>query len=327
MKKKKRISIYLLTVVGCVLILTNSCKKDETSVVGEVLLAEGTSPVWSPDGSKIAFSGSDGLYSISNTGKNKVKLATEVYSRAFWSPSGTYIIYTGYYSNLYRINADGSNKVNLTNNTVTASAPAWSPDGTKIAFVVSGIAGSVYIMNSDGSNIHKVTTLVSTVSPYQIPDWTSDGSTILFSAGYDSDRDIYFINSDGSNPRRVVLSTLYEEEAQLSSDGATIYFEASSSSNWNIYKVSSDGSGLTNLTGNTGINHSPRLSPDGSRIAFTSYRDGEDGLYVMATDGTNLQKLSSPGAGEPDWSPDGLRIAFSAYRNGALSIYSVPVPQ
>lgn len=302
-----------------------------TSVNGEVFLAEGFSPAWSPDGSKITFLRLTGMYIMNSDGTNQQELATGYISLNSWSPSGSYIVFLGS-RNLYRINSNGSSQINLTNNSVYPYVPSWSPDEKRIAFIGSSLTGNLYMMNNDGTNIHIVTALPSEVSPYQIPDWSSDGNRILFSSGYDKSRDFYIVDSNGSNLFRLAIDSLYEEDGQFSYDGTKIFF-AGSSGKWNIYRINSDGSGIVNLTGNKGTNHYPQLSPDGLKIAFNSYRDLEDALYIMAADGSNQQRISGPGVSSRiEWSPDGQKVAFSASRprlgdNYSLGIYSISVPK
>jgi Tol biopolymer transport system component len=306
----------------------NAIEVPDEEVVAPLLLAEGEFPSWSPDGSKIAFVANKVLFSMNSDGTNKQQLATEVLTQAVWSPSGKYILYTSTRAILYRINADGSNKINITNDSF-ANVPSWSPDEKQIAFVISGNVGELYLVNFDGTNLHKLTTQVSSVSSYQTPCWTSDGGKIMFSSGYDSERDIYFIDSDGNNLHRLENSSIYEEDAQLSLDGTKIYF-AGSTLITDIYRVNSDGSGITNLTNKIANAHYLRLSPDGTKIAFPigGFAPVDDGLGVMNADGSNLQKLyENQTVFNIAWSPDNCKIAFVVINSGILNIYSISVPK
>ncbi len=97
------------------------------------------------------------------------------------------------------MNIDGTDVTRLTANTAGADdiSPAWSPDGSRIAFTAirSGDAPSIYVMNPDGSNRVRLTT-----SGYDyIPAWSPDGTKIAFDRG----TDVYVMNADGSNLRAV----------------------------------------------------------------------------------------------------------------------------
>lgn len=84
-----------------------------------------------------------------------------------WSPDGRWIALTqmGQWYEIYRVNADGTNLINLTNHPAWDSAPAWSPDGAQIAFTSSRDGGGIYVMNADGTGVFKLTSIGSITSP------------------------------------------------------------------------------------------------------------------------------------------------------------------
>jgi len=96
----------------------------------------------------------------------------------------------------------GGNVVNLTNSPSVNLAPAWSPDGTKIAFHSNrdptGFA--VWVMNADGTNLQEIS---PANPPCELPSWTPDGLRIAF----DCDGDIYVASPDGSNRQRITRTT------------------------------------------------------------------------------------------------------------------------
>lgn len=110
------------------------------------------SPVWSPDGKKIAYCSEDDIWVMNADGSNKIKLAEDT---AFptWSPDGKRIAF-GTEVGLENINSDGTDRRLLTKEKEKVSFPAWSPDGQKIAYIVRiGKEYHVaYIVNADGSN-------------------------------------------------------------------------------------------------------------------------------------------------------------------------------
>ncbi len=165
-------------------------------------------PVWSPDGTKIAFASLqsyDRIYIMNSDGSNKTRvtpLSNESNINPSWSPDGARIAFTsslyGGDKEIYIINIDGSNRTNLTSHsTADDFEPAWSPDGTKIAFVRYGFEPQVYIMNADGSTPVKLTSLPIGARG---PAWSPDGSKIAFWTLSD---DIYVMNADGSNQIRI----------------------------------------------------------------------------------------------------------------------------
>jgi TolB protein len=220
---------------------------------------------------------------------------------AFWSErDGNAEIYT--------MNGDGSSVVRLTNDTAIDRGPAWSPDGTKIAF---NRGTHIYVMNADGSGVVRLTNDTATD---QGPAWSPDGTKIAFSRG----TQVYVMSADGSGVVRLTNDTATARGPAWSPDGTKIVFNRGTQ----IYEMNADGFGVTALT--TGSD--PAWSRDGTRIAGSRLFPPPPGcrignprggyrpcppvsrIIVMNADASGMLPLTY--GREPTWSRDG-KIAFT----------------
>ena len=140
--------------------------------------------------------------------------------------------------------------------------------------------------------------------------------------------EIYVMDTDGGNQRRLTNDPANDYAPSWSPDGRRIAFVSDRDGHVNergsplpeIYVMNADGGNQQNLTNHPSDDRSPSWSPDGKRIVFQSDREGRfnDDIYVMDADGGNLQILTDNRNDDedPSWSPDGERIAFSSSREG-----------
>jgi len=243
-----------------------------------------------------------------------------------WSPDGTRIAFHSYregQEDIYIMNADGSNLIQLTDNTDEDSIPSWSPDGDRIAFQSNRDGNfNIYIMDIDGSNQTRLTDNAATDG---VPAWSPNGDNIIFCSDRDENSEIYIMKTDGSNQTRLTDNPGAERRSAWSPDGSKIVFESRRDGNWDIYSMKSDGSNQTRLTEEPGRDVHPSWSPDGSRIIFASDRariifgsdrDGNTEIYTMNSDGSNPIRLTESALEDnfPSWSPDGKKIVFGSER-------------
>lgn len=229
---------------------------------------------------------------------------------------------------IYMMNPDGSNKMNLTNHPSHDYDPDWSPNGNRIVFVSKRDGTSdIYTMNSDGSNLRRLTYPVNPSDPGDgrnrddMPDWSPDGTKIVFYSQRDLINDIWIMNSDGSNQTELNLPFGVYGYPSWSPDGNEIVFTSTlaAEGHFDIYKVNiSNPSNPTRLTNSPYVDVEPVWSPDGSKIAFMSnrYHNGNEFyVYIMNSDGSNQRTISDTSVGtnqqQPSWSPDGSKIAYT----------------
>jgi dipeptidyl aminopeptidase/acylaminoacyl peptidase len=220
-----------------------------------------TGPVWSPDGTKIAFSRGDdylqALWAMAADGTAQVQLTEPGWLFGpSWSPGGTKLAYVNNVPGVFITSQfdifvhdlDTGTGVNLTNSDYDELEPAWSPDGGLIAFAAvrptwdGWGAWDIVTVDPTGANEQNITAPPGRFQEDRAPSWSPDGSMLVFMSQW---------NESCCEP-------------------------------WEIWGVNRDGSGLTNLTQHPRDDMFPNWSPDGTEILFSSNRESDFGLDIYS---------------------------------------------
>jgi Tol biopolymer transport system component len=243
---------------------------------------------------------------------------------------------------IYTVNPDGTDLQNLTGafddhspgvDCCDDSNPAWSPDGTKLAFN-SNREGKfeIWVMDADGANQVRLTTSPGGTEAFD-PAWSPEGTRISYTMTADYvevfDWDIHVMDADGSNDTDITSpnQTLeyMDSGASWAPDGSRIVFTGVREGAYEILSVLPDGSDELNLTSDdvptyANINDMASYSPDGTTILYASQpNDGSNDwdLWTMNPDGSNKVAILPDDEWEdlfPSWSPDGTQIIFASNR-------------
>jgi Tol biopolymer transport system component len=212
-----------------------------------------------------------------------------------------YSLFHGSSADIYTANPDGSDVSRLTHGPGRAAFPAWSPDGTRIAFDWTGrnVPNGIYVMNADGSHKRLVAR-----GAWAVPQWSPDGSKIAFFRG----TSIYVVERNGN---RLDLVQARGWTPSWSPDGTTIAYTGLDASSNNIYVMKADGTGKRLL----GAGSFPSWSPDGRTIAFhgtSNAVDHSNPIWTMQSDGSDRRPLNLRTWNDCPlaWTRDG-RLAFT----------------
>jgi Tol biopolymer transport system component len=219
---------------------------------------------------------------------------------------------------------------NITNNPATDSRPRYSPDGRTIVFESNRDGPTeLYLMNSDGSNVRRLTFSPAAGHGNGAANFSPGGDQIVYQTTRNAGNsfDVYKIDVDGKNDTPLVTNTVEDSLPAWSPNGDKIAISSRIvDAATDVHLINPDGSGIVDITNSPGEDSWPAWSPDGSMIAFHSRLDDPAGeeIYRINANGSNRVRLTNntgPAQGSfdifPFWSPDGTRIGWNSGRAGA----------
>jgi eukaryotic-like serine/threonine-protein kinase len=234
---------------------------------------------------------------------------------------------------IWVINTDGSNLIQLTHLTNGACQPAWSPDGDQMAFVSpcrpindTFPGGRIYTMKSDGSDIQSLQLEVNLEGDFQ-PSWSPDGKHILYTSVQTGRLQIFVYNLQDNTSHNLSNSRSFDFGATWAPNGKYIAFVRQISTN-QIWLMTDKGENQVqfNQSDNALASQSPAWTPDSQLILFNQVKNTQSVPWLMAQrfrdQGTNQEFHVPPGGQDIGpvngvaVSPDGFLIAYESWPDG-----------
>jgi TolB protein len=224
-----------------------------------------------------------------------------------WSPDGRRLAFASRRdgnAEIYVLNLENAGLRRVTQQPSEEWSPAWAPDGLRLAYQSDRNGQSdIYVSLTDGSGETRLTPYEGN---HEAPDWSPDGKRIVFDSDLDvgeavhASINLYFMNADGSQPRRFLA---HAESPAWSPDGRTIAFTAARDGRWQVFLLGVDGSGYRQLTTGKYDARYPAWSPDGQWLAFAGNEEGHWEIYVVAAAGGRPARLTRSAADSsyPAW--------------------------
>lgn len=238
---------------------------------------------------------------------------------ADWSPDGDRIAFAASRDGnceIYVMDADGSNQINVTNSEADELYPSWSPDGNQIVFSSTEAGGAELFVLDLVAGERRQLTNDGLIHNY--PDWSPDGQSIIFTggtqpAGPDTVHDVYEIPVDGGSPVALTVQAELLSAPRWSPDGSLISY-LNHDGPLKVWVMDSQGRGGEEVA----VGGYSSWSTEGTSLVFDrEVADGDVDIYVLSLEDSEESLLvDGPGLDTfPVWSPDGSTIVFSSDRS------------
>ena len=223
---------------------------------------------------------------------------------------------------IYAMDIDGSNMVQLTYNKTINISPVWSPDGNRLLFTSYMHQNpDLYMLNLSNG----VITAISRRHGLNIsPSFSPDGKTIAVSLSFKGSPEIFLLDLKGRILKQLTNTSGINVSPSFSPDGKKIAFVSNRAGGPQIYTMNTDGSDVQRITFNGNYNASCDWSKNGQRIVFSGLsKEGTFDVYTVAPDGSDLVRLTENQGDNtsPRWSPDGYYIIYVSTRDGHQQLY------
>ena len=306
-------------------------------------------PAWSPDGRQIAFARYSGdsfsIFTIPALGGTERRLyrgPDHLGGGLSWSADGSVIAFTeSHGSDPTRAWIAGLSLSDSSIREISSPSPGWidrspsySPDGKRLAFIrsaVAGVSNDIYVMPAKGGRVKRLTfdhrPMTGSLA------WTGDSREIVFASARGAEMGLWVVAADGGIPEPVAgpVGEAAWPTIPSKSDSTLVYEQSIGKADvWrlDLKDTKHPQKPPFALVSEKGDKMRPELSPDGKRVVFESDRLGFWDIWTCDVDGSRCDQITSlhGTAGRARWSPNGRYLAFEFHPNERSEIYIVEVP-
>ena len=231
---------------------------------------------------------------------------------------------------IYIMNYDGSEAKQVTKHRSIAFAPAWSPDGTRLAYSLF-TRHQDNIKNIDLFEFNFITSSVRLLSNRRGINsgaaYSPDGKKIALTLSYLGNPEIFILDPETRQASQITRSLGFDVDPSWKSDGKSIAFVSSRTGMPMVFSMDAKGQNPQRLTYAGRYNATPTWSPQTGKLAFSGWIDKNFDIFIMNADGTHIERLTKNQSNneDPFFSPDGNFLIFSSNRTGQKNIYVMNV--
>ncbi len=216
---------------------------------------------------------------------------------------------------LWVADSDGENAQSALSSPEPIISPAWSPNGSQLAYVSFESRKPVVYTHDVGSGKRRL--IANFRGSNSAPAWSPDGNTLAVTLSRSGGSQLYAIAAGGGEPRRLAESTSIDTEPAFSADGKFIYFVSDRGGGPQIYRMPAPGGSAERVTFTGSYNISPAVSPDGRWLAYISRVSGVFKLHVMDLAAGTASAITETTADEsPSFAPNSRLIVYATQQQG-----------
>ena len=236
--------------------------------------------------------------------------------RGVFSTRIAYVTKDGQRFSLWVADSDGENAQSALTSPEPIISPAWSSNGTQLAYVSFESRKPVVYAHEVASGKRRL--LANFRGSNSAPAWSPDGRSLAVTLSRDGGSQLYLIDTTGTGePRRLAQSNSIDTEPAFSPDGRSIYFVSDRGGSPQIYRMAATGGNAERITFTGSYNISPTVSPDGRWLAYISRVSGAFKLHVMEiATGTANAITDTSGDESPSFAPNSKLITYATQQQG-----------